>query len=269
MRGMATILICLCISPLGVRAEDIAERLCPEGMVYVPAGRAIIGSEVKESKHPVRTVVVGAFYIDQYPVTNAQFKAFVDATGHRTLIESVGSAYIGGVGGRLKRVSGACWKAPEGPTSTIEDRMDHPVIHIGYRDAEAYCQWVGKRLPTEAEWEKACRGTDGRKFPWGNEWKEGRYTSTRYEDPKGVLHHRVSPVWKYPYASNPYGAMDMIGNVWQWCSDESRLNERYIFRVLKGNPHAFRPYCSSRRAIDEKDDAMVHTGFRCAKDVQW
>ena len=163
LREIVVVLILPGASVLNVDAQDaLWEMRCPEGMVYVPAGEFVMGSTGRKDEEPVRRVSVDAFYIDQYPVTNAQFKAFVDATRYRTLAEDIGKADVPGAERHWQIVTGAYWKAPEGSGSTIEDRMDHPVIHMAHQDAVAYCRWAGKRLPTEAEWEKACRGTAGR-----------------------------------------------------------------------------------------------------------
>ena len=180
MREIAVVLIFLGASVLDVDAQDaLWEMRCPDGMIYVPAGEFVMGSKGSKDEL-VRRVYVSAFYIDQYLVTNAQFKVFVDATGHRTLAEDMGRSVIPQPRrSSSSMVTGAYWRAPEGPVSTIEGRMDHPVVHMAYPDAVAYCQWAGKRLPTEAEWEKACRGTDGRRQPWGDGWKPGRHTRVK------------------------------------------------------------------------------------------
>lgn len=266
MRRVVHILTFLSIlSALNVHAEGIAQMRCPEGMVYVPAGKSVIGSNEPGPYEPRRTVYLEAFYIDQYPVTNAQFKAFVDATEYRTVAEEVGKAVIS-MGGQHRRVQGANWRGPEGPASTIEGRMDYPVVHVAHRDAEAYCRWVEKRLPTEEEWEKACRGTDGRKFPWGNDWQEGRHAPPRAKE--GIFHHRVSPVGKYPYGSSPYGVMDMVGNIRQWCATSEKNYSRRIPWVVKGDPWGSSPHCAWRSIAYDEEVDVAYQGFRCAKDAQ-
>ena len=107
-----------------------------------------------------------AFYIDKYEVTNAHFQQFVQATGHRTQAEREGSGYVD-TGRKVEQVNGANWRAPRGPGSSIAGLEQHPVVQVSQEDAKAYCAWAGKRLPTEAEWEKAARGTDGRIYPVG------------------------------------------------------------------------------------------------------
>ena len=265
--GVAWMLLGLCAG--STYAGDLKEMRCPEGMVYVPSGRFVMGSNERKEEKPVRTVYVDAFYIDLYTVTNAQFKAFVDATDHRTLAEEEGA--VVSAPRRAKR-KGVWWKAPGGPGTTIEGRMDHPVVAVSYYDAKVYCEWVGKRLPTEAEREKACRGTDGRMYPWGHTWKDGACNSqgVRTGRPQGT-----SPVGSYPYGASPYGAMDMVGTVWEWCPDEpvfsasvEKTIDRRIERVAKGGCWSDRsPRCSMRRSVYEKWSA-TNLGFRCAKDAR-
>jgi formylglycine-generating enzyme required for sulfatase activity len=201
----------------------------PEGMVFVPAGEFIMGSpegEGLDNEHPQRTVYLNAFYIGKYEVTNRQFSQFVDATGYSTDAEKSGWGWAW-TGGDWKEVEGADWRHPRGPGSSIEDKMDHPVVQVSWNDANAYCQWVGKRLPTEAEWEKAARGTDGRTYPWGNSAPDG--SKLNYCDVNCELGWKDSstddgytdtaPVGHYEAGKSPYGAYGMAGNVWEWVAD--------------------------------------------------
>lgn len=220
------------------------------GMVHVPGGTFAMGSErFYPEEAPVRLVRVDPFWIDETPVTNAQFAAFVAATGHVTFAEiapdpkdypgmlpelaHAGSLVFEMTPGPvdLRQVCwwdfriGASWRAPLGPGSSIEGLEDHPVVHVSHGDAEAYAKWAGKALPTEAEHEFASRGgLEGKDYAWGDElapdgqmlanYWQGRfpYANTR-ED--GWL--RTSPVRTYP--ANGYGLYDMIGNVWEWTLD--------------------------------------------------
>ena len=201
----------------------------PEGMVFVPAGEFIMGSpedEGLDNEHPQRTVYLDAFYIGKYEVTNRQFSQFVEATGYTTDAEKAGWGWAW-TGEDWEEVEGADWRHPQGPGSSIEDEMDHPVVQVSWNDANAYCQWAGVRLPTEAEWEKAARGTDGRKYPWGNSAPDG--SKLNYCDVNCELGWKDSsvddgyaytaPVGHYEAGKSPYGAYDMAGNVWEWVAD--------------------------------------------------
>ena len=185
--------------------------------VTIPAGKFIMGSDKKRDTNaysdetPQHEVYVPEFQIARVPVTNAQYKAFVDATGYVTTAEEKGTA-LGYVNGKWEWVKGADWRHPRGPKSSIQGKDHHPVTCISWHDAMAFCKWAGVRLPTEAEWEKAARGTDGRIWPWGNEQptKEHCNFNRNVDD--------TTPVGKYPKGASPYGCLDMAGNVWEWTS---------------------------------------------------
>ena len=168
-------------------------------MVLVPAGEFIMGSEEYSDEKPRHQVYLDTFYIDKYEVTNACFQRFVQATGYRTQAEREGE-------------SSYTWRVPQGSGSSIAGLEQHPVVQVSQEDAKAYCTWAGKRLPTEAEWEKAARGTDGRNYPWGNQF------DSRQGNFEGKNKSTV-PIGSYEGGKSPFGAYDMAGNVWEWVSD--------------------------------------------------
>jgi formylglycine-generating enzyme required for sulfatase activity len=181
-------------------------------MVLVPAGEFIMRGEGYDDANPRHQVYLDAFYIDKYEVTNAHFQQFVQVTGFRTQAERAGAS--------------ATWRAPQGVETSIAGLGQHPVVHVSQEDAKAYCTWAGKRLPTEAEWEKAARGTDGRIYPWGNQF-DGKLANFCDRNCKygwrdsaandGYLY--TAPVGSYEGGKSPYGAYDMAGNVWEWVAD--------------------------------------------------
>lgn len=245
-----------------------------EGMAYIPPGKFYMGSRGDIDKHgvdegdgrvgldvgvdeiPRHTVRLKGFYMDKYEVTNARYKEFVDATGHRT---------------------------PDNPTHPYdfyiweggiypEGMEDYPAVLVSYEDALAYCKWMGKRLPTEEEWEKACRDEDGRKWPWGDGF-EPTWTNTRDLELK-----RTSPAGAFPKDLSPYGVYDMGGNVREWTDSwykpypGSTLKRRAFgetARVLKGGSmlHTSIPdgRCPSR-GMTSPEKVHRSLGFRCAKD---
>jgi formylglycine-generating enzyme len=221
------------------------------GMVWIEGGTFCMGSDRHYPEEaPAHRVRVGGFWIDRTPVTNRQFRNFVKATGHVTWAEIPPDPkdYPGALPHMLKPGSlvfsppkhavdlrdwsqwwqlkfGADWRRPYGPRSSIGGLHDHPVVHVAYRDAEAYARWAGKELPTEAEWEFAARGgLDGAEFGWGDEFAPGgRQMANTWQG--GFPHEntrldgfdRTSPVTAFP--PNGYGLHDMIGNVWEWTTD--------------------------------------------------
>ena len=228
----------------------MAQRTSKDGaeMVLIPAGEFWMGSEDGGSdEKPRRRVYLDAFYIDRYEVTNAHYGRFMQATGRG---------------------------APSEWNSTSFNGPTQPVVGVDWHDAEAYCKWAGKRLPTEAEWEKAARGTDGRKYPWGDQWDPSRANSSESKLAK------TAPVGSYPTGVSPYGAHDMAGNVWEWVADWYDANyyqrapsrnpkgpESGQARALRGGSWFFRSghlRSSGRSAFDptDRDDGL---GFRCSQ----
>jgi formylglycine-generating enzyme required for sulfatase activity len=221
------------------------------GMKWIPGGSFRMGSDRHYPEEaPVHEVSIGGFWIDRTPVTNADFHQFVRDTGYVTFAEQRPRAvdYPGAKPEMLRAGSlvftppnyavdlsrwdqwwqfkfGANWRRPYGPRSSIAGLSNHPVVHIAYRDAEAYAKWAGKELPSEAEWEFAARGgLDGAEFAWGDEFApEGDHLANTWQGnfPHENLaadgYERTSPVTAF--AANGYGVHDMIGNVWEWTSD--------------------------------------------------
>jgi formylglycine-generating enzyme len=307
------------------------------GMVLIKGGEFMMGGDNEQSspdelpKHKVR---VSSFLIDATEVTNTQFQRFVDATGYITISErkpdweelkkSVppgtakpdesqlvpASLVFKATSGPVDLtnysqwwgwVPGADWKHPQGPGSDIKGKENFPVVHIAWEDAQAYCKWAGKRLPTEAEWEYAARGgLENGLYAWGNEpigtgnpkmnsW-EGRFP---YQNELKDSYFTAAPVGSYK--PNPYGLFDMSGNVWEWCSDWYDANYYKSTKEIAVNPagpgKGFDPdepytpkrsmrggsflcndtYCSgyrvARRMKSSPDTGLEHTGFRCVKDL--
>jgi formylglycine-generating enzyme required for sulfatase activity len=226
-------------------------------MVLVPAGEFIMGSDKDEIDRlfqgqtdvnreffnrevPRHQVYLDAFYIDKYEVTNARFQQFVQATNHRTRAEREGSGYVH-KGEKVELVNDANWRSPRGPGSGIAGLEQHPVVQVSQEDAKAYCAWAGKRLPTEAEWEKVARGTDGRSYPWGSQF-DGRRANfcdanceLGWKDSAANDGYRyTAPVGSYEGGKSPYGAYDMAGNVTEWVVDW--FGENYYRNSPARNP---------------------------------
>jgi sulfatase modifying factor 1 len=221
------------------------------GLVRIPGGTFRMGSDAHYPEEaPVHTVVVDEFWVRPTTVTNREFAEFVRATGYVTVAErplhpkdypgappenlvpgslvftmTPGPVDLTNISQWWAWTPGACWRHPEGPTSTIDDRLDHPVVHVAHEDAAGYAEWAGESLPTEAEWEFAARGGhDGRPFVWGDEAVPGGVYLANFW--QGDLPFRNSeadgfagtaPVGSFP--PNDFGLYDMAGNVWEWTDD--------------------------------------------------
>ena len=243
-----------------------SSAVAPPGMVWVPGGEFDQGSdeEMFQDARPIHRVGVDGFWMDATEVTNAEFKRFADETKYVTIAERVPRAedYPGALPDMLvpgsvvfsppkkavslndhyqwwNYVKGASWRHPEGPASSIAKRMDHPVVHIAFEDAQAYAKWAGKRLPTEAEWEFAARGgLAGKKYPWGDEFRPGgKYMANTFQGhfpEKNTAEDgyvATNPV--KAFRPNAYGLYGMAGNVWEWVSDWYRA-DYYALLAAKG-----------------------------------
>jgi sulfatase modifying factor 1 len=261
----------------------------------IPAGRYRIGYEgplahPADGEGPEREVTVPAFRMGSTAVTNAQFAAFVEATGYVTDAQRSGSSFVFHLlldePSRLaaptppglpwwRLVPGACWSAPEGPVTDVMARLDHPVVHVSYRDAAAYARWRGARLPTEVEWEIAARGgLAGALYPWGNEltpgaqwlcniWQGSFPDANSRED--GYL--GTAPVRSFP--PNAYGLYETCGNVWEWVSGSWSGRDHACVR-RGGSYLCHDSYCNryrvSARARGLPADTAGNVGFRVARD---
>ncbi|WP_114575924.1 formylglycine-generating enzyme family protein [Saliphagus sp. LR7] len=207
-----------------------------------------------DGEGPAREVVVDPVEIEIHAVTNAEFYRFVDDTGYTTDAERYGWSFVfepfrpegapvaGSAGGAewWTGVEGACWHRPEGPGSSVVDRLDHPAVHVSWNDAVAYCEWAGARLPTEAEWEYAARGgLEGRRFPWGDELEPGGNHRSNVWQGEFPTHDTgadgyvgTAPV--DAFEPNGYGLYNVVGNVWEWCADA--FDPDYHERTASSNP---------------------------------
>ena len=237
--------------------------------VVVPGGTLVMGDPNGEPDEVARRVEVRPFRLMKLEVSNRLFAAFVSATGHRTDAEQSGFGYVWD--GRWRRMPGADWRRPMGPGRPRAYVPEHPVVQVSARDAGSFCAAYGLRLPTEEEWEFAARGTDGRRYPWGNELPAARglrpanfgtVPCCAPDDADGYL--LFAPVGSYPGGASPFGALDMAGNVWEWTA--SRFPGRPDEVVLRGGGWGNNPYClrASYRHGNPPHIGLNMVGFRCA-----
>jgi len=278
-------------------------------MVSIPKGKFLMGSNdierFKEDKEePVQSIEVPSFMIEKYSVTNDDFSHFVEDTGYKTDAEKYNWSFVFHLNlsqtlkNKSKKVKNvewwyavekACWFKPEGPGSNIKHRGNHPVVHISWNDAIAYCQWSGKRLPSEVEWEYAARGgLVQKKYPWGDELNPGgEYVCNiwqgkfPYINTKEDGYLNTAPVDSFP--PNNFGIYNLSGNVWEWCLNN--FNDKFdnskkvkysaytpSFKTIRGGSFlCHSSYCNryrvSARTANTIDTSSANMGFRCALSV--
>jgi formylglycine-generating enzyme len=259
--------------------------------VSIDGGTFLMGSEDRfaypdDGEGPVREVTVSALQVDSCAVSNARFAEFVEETGFLTDAERFGWSFV--FAGLLpddfppthgvaaapwwRQVEGSNWRKPEGPQSNVDGRMDHPVVHVSWNDAQAYCEWAGKRLPSEAEWEYAARGgLEGSVFPWGDELEPGGEHRMNVwqglfpsENTVADGYYGTCPVDEFP--PNGHGLYNATGNVWEWCAD--RYSPDFHNRSTRGGSYlCHHSYCLRYRVAArnsmEPDSSTGNTGFRC------
>lgn len=259
---MRVVILLLIIAAVLHLPQPNRPRLPPAGMVWVPPGPFVMGTDAgRPDESPPHVVDLPGFYIDRYEVTAAEYARFLNARGSLTC-DGHPCADL--------------W--PENPQSplqvvsyTVRARPglgSHPVTWVSWYGAAAFCAYYGKRLPTEAEWEKAARGPDGRRYPWGNEYLPGRANA-------GGVHRGTLPVGSLPLGASPYAALDMAGNVWEWVADwyhpypGSSYRSPFFghYKVVRGGSwnHPVFDARTTARDIAHPARRLGVVGFRCAR----
>lgn len=303
-----------CAMPSDARASlqpppalDVRTKLDPTGMALIPGGSFRMGSNSRDAvpgdgEGPVREVDLPAFLIDSTAVTAAAFAVFAAETGHRTDAErhgwslvfasavhprAAGAILPGAVPGLpwWLGVRGASWRAPDGPGSDWAERPGHPAVHVSWNDARAFAAWCGKRLPSEAEWEKAARGgLDQARYPWGDElMPAGRHVCNIWQgsfpDRNTAADGYLTTAPADAFPPNGYGLHNMAGNVWEWCADPWSVGQgrhggpmNAAARVIRGGSYlCHASYCNryrvAARSFNTADSSTGHMGFRCAADA--
>lgn len=276
-------------------------------MIYLEGGTFTMGTDdpqiPPDGESPARQVSIDAFYLDVYEVSNAEFELFVNDTGYKTESEQFGDSFVlemmisKEVKDQIDKavasapwwlpVKGADWRHPFGPDTNLTGKMDHPVIHVSWNDALAFCKWAGKTLPTEAEWEYAARGgLKNRLFPWGNKLlpkDEHRMNIWQGKFPTENLgadgYVGTAPVTAFP--PNKFGLYNTVGNVWEWVQDWWAIRHQKgplqnptgpqtgRDKVKKGGSYmCHKSYCyryrCAARSQNTPDSSASNLGFRCA-----
>jgi len=306
----------------GVEEAETSEAIYPTDasevdtarMREIPGGTFVMGTDSdvgfpQDGEGPAREVAVDAYHVDAHAVTNAEFYEFVRETGYTTDAERYGWSFVfedfltdeaeGNQRGFAQdaewwaAIDGANWLHPFGPGSSIEGRLDHPVVHVSWNDALAYCEWADKRLPTEAEWEKAARGgLTGATYPWGDDLTpdgEHRCNIWQGEFPE---HNEVEDGYDFTapvdaFESNGHGLFNVSGNVWEWCADwfsaEYHTTDAYSHdnptgpsegdqKVMRGGSHlCHRSWCNryrvAARSKNTPESSTSNIGFRTVVDA--
>ncbi|WP_374119419.1 formylglycine-generating enzyme family protein [Streptomyces sp. RKAG290] len=273
--------------PRSASALRVARQL-----VDLPGGRFLMGTDdptgfPADGEGPVREAETAPFRIAPAAVTNAQFATFVKATGHVTEAERFGVSFV--FAGLLpdelasssppvaavpwwRAVQGADWRRPAGPGSSFAPRQNHPVVHVSWNDAQAYCAWSGTRLPTEVEWEYAARGgLEQQRYPWGDELTPGgthmcNIWQGEFPTHNTAAHRRFGTAPVTSYRPNGYGLYNVVGNVWEWCEDWFTPDAS---RVMRGGSYLCHDsYCNryrvAARSSNTPDSSTGNIGFRVA-----
>lgn len=283
-----------------------------ENMIKLPGGKFLMGTNDKDGfpadgEGPVREITLDPFYIDANTVTNLQFSKFINAAGYETEAERYGWSFVfyGLLSEENKKadfqvaaqtpwwcaIQGAKWNQPEGKGSDINERMDHPAVHVSWNDAMAYCSWANKRLPTEAEWEYAARGgLVQKKFPWGDELMQDNehHCNTwqgTFPDYNSLEDGYLGTAPAKSFRPNNFGLYNMAGNVWEWCHDwfssdfhqsGPRINPKGPpngeAKVMRGGSFlCHHSYCNryrvAARSSNTIDSSTSNIGFRCVKNT--
>ena len=239
--------------------------------VEVPDGQFMMGDVNGDANETPVQKRVSPFQIMRFEVSNDQFSSFVEDSGYVTDVERNKQGYVWDT--RWSNDPDATFRQPHGQHSGIENTGNHPVVQVSARDAQAYCAHYGWRLPTEIEWEFAARGTDGRRYPWGNQSPKQHRSSALANfgtvaccAPSTIDGHAMtSPVGSYPKGASPFGVLDMAGNVWEWTS--TPFPGRAQENVIRGGGWGNNPYClrASYRHGNPPDIGLNMVGFRCAR----
>ena len=325
----AFLLVCILffLLLLAIAPPAFAANSCPEGMVFISGGTFRMGADSLKfpEERSAPNVSVSSFCIDAHEITNAEFAKFVKATGYKTVAEIplskeefpdlpdeqrlAGSLVFQPPKEDAQQVPflswwawtvGANWQHPFGKDSSIQGKDNYPVVHIAYKDAEAYAKWIGKSIPTEAQWEYAAiGGLDGATYAWGDQYSEKKANTWQgifpFFNTKADGYKGLAPVGSF--APNNYGLYDITGNVWEWTSDffefghdrmahqhnpiasdrhksfDPKKPDESVLHVIKGGSYLCAPnYCSryrpAARESESPDTGTTHIGFRLVKNIK-